>query len=267
MTLEERQAHHTSVIVDGKRLEVVEYSSPNRAAPTIVLLHEGLGSISTWRNFPQRLAQFTGSRVVAYSRYGHGRSDPLRESRTIDFMHREAEVVLAEFLERMGVDRPILLGHSDGGSIALLYAAAAHPGAVKALILEAPHVFVEKLNVRSIAKLRESYDKALDKTSLRAKLSRHHNHSDEMFHAWTEIWLDPTHRKWNIEDRLDVIRCPLLLIQGKNDEYGTQAQIEAIHRRISQATTRILPDCGHSPHRDQPEATLKAICEFVSQLS
>jgi pimeloyl-ACP methyl ester carboxylesterase len=268
MTLEEPQAHHTSVIVDGKRLEVAEYPSPNRDAPAIVLLHEGLGSISMWRNFPLRLAQLTGSRVIAYSRYGHGRSDAIHEPRPVDFMHHEAEVVLPEFLERMAAHQPILLGHSDGGSIALFYAAV-HPGAVKALILEAPHVFVEELTVRSIAKLRDAYGEntSQGKTGLRAKLARHHDHPDEMFHTWTEIWLDPSFRNWNIEDRLEAVRCPLLLIQGQEDQYGTQAQIEAITGRISHATTQIMPDCGHSLHRDQPDATLKAICEFVSKLN
>jgi pimeloyl-ACP methyl ester carboxylesterase len=177
-------------------------------------------------------------------------------------MHHEGEVALPELLERVGVRDPILLGHSDGGSIALLHAAKS-PGAVKALILEAPHVFVEGVTVKSIARLRESYAN----TNLREKLARHHANPDEMFRAWTEIWLDPAFRQWNIEDRLAAVQCPVLLIQGEDDEYGTRSQIDAISQHVPKSTSVMLANCGHSPHRDQPEAVLKTIVGFIDQLS
>ena len=210
------EAQRSELIVDGRRLEVLEYRAADGGSdhPLIVMLHEGLGSISMWRDFPEQLATATHRRVLAYSRYGHGRSDAVREPRTVEFMQHEGQIVLPQLLERMDVGDSLLLGHSDGGSIALLYAAA-RPNAVKALVLEAPHVFVEELTVKSIRSLRESYESL----GLREKLARHHDHPDEMFRAWTGIWLDPAFRSWNIEDRLKAIRCPLLLMQGEDDHY------------------------------------------------
>jgi pimeloyl-ACP methyl ester carboxylesterase len=257
------EALRSEVIVDGKQLEVLEYRSAHsgieRAA--VVMLHEGLGSVSMWRDFPQRLARMCDRRVIVYSRYGHGASEALRESRPAEFMHHEGEVVLPELLERVGTGNPILLGHSDGGSIALLYAAKC-PKAITGLILEAPHVFVEEVTVKSIASLRESFASM----NLNEKLARHHDHPHEMFRAWTEIWLDPAFRQWNIEDRLPAVQCPVLLIQGEDDEYGTRAQIDAISQRVPKSTSVMLANCGHSPHRDQPEAVLKAIAEFIEPL-
>ena len=258
------EGQRSEAIVDGRRLEVLEYRAADGGSgrPAIVMLHEGLGSISMWRDFPERLATATRGRVLAYSRYGHGRSDAVSEPRTVEFMHHEGEVVLPELLQRFGVRSPVLLGHSDGGSIALLYAAA-RPDAVKALILEAPHVFVEDLTVKSIRSLRDAYEGA----GLREKLARHHEHPDQMFRAWTGIWLDAAFHSWNIKDRLKAIRCPLLLIQGEDDRYGTRAQLDAISSGVATAEVRILPDCGHSPHRDQPETVLAAITGFVNRLN
>jgi pimeloyl-ACP methyl ester carboxylesterase len=260
---EELKAQRSELIVDARRLEVLECPAADGGInqPPIVMLHEGLGSISMWRDFPEQLATATRRRVMAYSRYGHGRSDVVRDPRTVEFMHHEGEVVLPELLERMGVRHPVLLGHSDGGSIALLYAAA-RPNAVNALILEAPHVFVEDLTVKSIRSLRDAYDGS----GLGQRLARYHDHPDEMFRAWTEIWLDPAFRAWNIEDRLEAIRCPLLLMQGEDDHYGTRAQIDAITSRVSTAEAVMLPDCGHSPHRDQPETVLAAIAGFMRRI-
>ncbi len=166
--------------------------------------------------------------------------------------------MLPSLIEQLGIDRPILLGHSDGGSITILYAAtvSANP---RALILEAPHVFVEDLTVQSNAKIRTVYQT----TDLPAKLARHHDHPDEMFWGWNDIWLDPKFRAWNIEDCLDSVRCPALIIQGKQDEYGTLAQVEAIERRVAHVQSLILDNCGHSPHRDQPSKTLEAISRFL----
>jgi pimeloyl-ACP methyl ester carboxylesterase len=176
-------------------------------------------------------------------------------------MRHEAEVVLPELLSFAGVRHPILLGHSDGASICILYSAA-FPEIPRAVILEAPHVFVEDLTIDSIAKIREEYGKS----GLRAGLARHHQHADEMFHGWTDIWLSPPFRKWNIEQRLDAVRCPVLVIQGHEDEYGTAAQVAAIERRVAHRETLMLSNCGHSPHRDQPPATLEAIAKFVAKI-
>jgi pimeloyl-ACP methyl ester carboxylesterase len=215
-----------------------------------------------WKDFPERIAEATGCGVLVYSRHGHGKSERLAEKRGVDFMHHEARVVLPELLERMEIRAPILLGHSDGGSICILYAATA-ARKPKALVLEAPHVFVEDLSVSSIAKMRATYHT----TDLPKKLARHHDHVDETFWDWNDIWLDPQFRSWNIEECLDDIACPVLVIQGEDDEYGTLAQVEAIRARLPRTETLILPKCGHSPHRDQPATTLAAISRFVRSVA
>jgi pimeloyl-ACP methyl ester carboxylesterase len=249
--------------IDGKRLETVRYPPARTGTDaTIVMLHEGLGSVAMWKDFPERVAEATGCGVLVYSRYGHGKSERLAEKRTVDFMHHEAKVVLPELLGQLEIQRPILFGHSDGGSIALIYAGT-KPEQVRGLILEAPHVFVEEFGLRSTVAIRKVYESS----DLREKLSRYHQHVDEMFRGWNDIWLDPQFRAWNIEKYLDAISCPALVIQGENDEYGTVAHVEAIQRGVAGAQALILPRCGHSPHRDQPELTLDAVSKFVAALS
>jgi pimeloyl-ACP methyl ester carboxylesterase len=247
--------------VDGKRLETLLYPATGENA-TIVMLHEGLGSIAMWKDFPERIAGATGCGVLVYSRYGHGKSDRLAEKRWVDFMHHEAKVVLPELLRQFEIQRPILLGHSDGASIALIYAGTC-PDRVRGLVLEAPHVFVEEFGLRSTVAIRNVYES----TELREKLGRYHDHVDETFRGWSDIWLDPQFREWNIEEYLGAITCPTLVIQGENDEYGTPAHVEAIQRRVPGAQALILPRCGHSPHRDQEDLTLDAISKFVEALS
>jgi pimeloyl-ACP methyl ester carboxylesterase len=266
--LAELPQHYREVLVDGKRLETLLLSSPAKA-PTIVMLHEGLGSIAMWKDFPEQLAHATGCGVLVYSRYGHGRSERLAEKRSIDFMHHEAMVVLPELLRQFRIHQPIVLGHSDGASIALIFAgsgagswAGAEPRQVRALVLEAPHVFVEDLSVQSIANMRTLFES----TDLPQKLARYHDHVEETFRGWNNIWLAPDFRKWNIEEYLSPITCPVLVVQGENDEYGTLAQVQAIQRRIPKTQTLILPRCGHSPHRDHPAATLVAVAKFVKGL-
>jgi pimeloyl-ACP methyl ester carboxylesterase len=183
------------VTIDGKRLETLWIEARDSGSPTIVMLHEGLGSIALWRDFPQRVVERTGCGVLAYSRYGHGNSDHLLEKRPVRFMHHEAQVVLPELLNAFGIERPILLGHSDGGSIALIYAGT-FPASPRALILEAPHVFVEDLSVESIAAAKVSFQT----TDFREKLAKYHAHVDETFGGWNDIWLDPAFRSWDIED-------------------------------------------------------------------
>jgi pimeloyl-ACP methyl ester carboxylesterase len=255
----EKRGEVGEVVVDGKRLETLWFEPETAARPTIVILHEGLGSIALWKDFPQKLASRTGCGVLAYSRYGHGGSDRLMEKRPVKFMHHEGEVVLPELLERLSITRPILLGHSDGGSISLIFAGK-YPERPCALILEAPHVFVEGLSVASITLAKDQYQT----TNMRPKLARYHAHVDETFWGWNDIWLDPAFRSWNIEEYLPAIRGPILCIQGEEDEYGTIAQVRAIKAQVPATEIVMLPNCKHSPHRDQQEATLVRMAEFVA---
>jgi len=252
--------NYRDVLVDGRRLETL-LLSPAANASVIVMLHEGLGSIAMWRDFPEQLAQATGCGVLVYSRYGHGKSERLAEKRSVDFMHHEAKVVLPELLRQFELQRPILLGHSDGASIALIYAGT-WPERVRGLVLEAPHVFVEDVSIQSITAIRRLYESS----DLPQRLARYHDHVDETFRGWNDIWLDPRFRDWNIEEYLAAICCPTIVIQGRNDEYGTLAQVAAIQRRVLATQSLILPLCGHSPQRDQPSLTLDAISKFIATL-
>jgi len=244
--------------LDGLGIEVKGWGQGSTRCP-IVLLHEGLGSVSTWRDFPEALAESTGRRVLAYSRFGNGQSDPPPAPHTVEFMHDEARLLPA-VLDAAGIDRAHLLGHSDGGSIALLVAAA-HPDRVETLLLEAPHVFVEDISVASIERRATEYRE----TNLRSRLARHHRHVDLAFSGWADVWLDPSFRTWNIEAFLLSISCPILLIQGEEDDYGTLRQLEAIEQHVSGPVDRlVLQDCRHSPHRDQRDLVLGAMRTFLS---
>jgi len=246
------------VTVQGRRLEYRRVAATRPATPTLVFLHEGLGSVSLWRDFPDRVAAATGCGAVVYSRYGYGRSDVLAAPHRVDYMHREAREALPELLEKLGVLDPLLVGHSDGASIALIYAAA-HPG-MKGLIVEAPHVFVEDVSVRSIAAAKEAFESS----DLPERLARHHADAAKTFYGWNDIWLHPDFRAWNIEALLPAIACPVLAIQGLDDEYGTLAQLAALERHVrGKVTLATLPECRHSPHRDQAGATLEAMVDFI----
>jgi pimeloyl-ACP methyl ester carboxylesterase len=248
-------------LVDGHWLEAARIAGRDPKLPTIVMLHEGLGSVAHWKDFPSRLVEETGAGVFLYSRYGHGGSDGLEAPRSVSYMHREAQVVLPEILQKAEIERPLLLGQSDGASIAILYAGT-FPESPAGLILEAPHVFVEDITVSSIAQARVLYQE----TDLPQRLGRYHANVDSLFWGWNNIWLDSRFRDWNIEAYLDSIRCPVLVLQGKQDEYGTEKQIEAIQRRIPSVLAVMLDDCKHAPHRDRPEATLSAISRFLVAL-
>jgi pimeloyl-ACP methyl ester carboxylesterase len=242
------------------RIEYQWVGSADRTAPVIVFLHEGLGSVAMWRDFPAQLCEAAGARGLVYSRPGYGRSTPRTpdEQWQPDFMHRQAREVLPALLRALDVERPWLFGHSDGGSIALLYAAA-FPDALQGAIVLAPHIMVEEISVTSIAQARETYRN----TELRSRLARYHDDVDSAFWGWNDIWLAPAFRDWTIEPEIASIRCPLLAIQGRDDEYGTLEQIRGIARRVPQAQLLELPDCGHSPHKDQPQAVIAASIDFL----
>ncbi len=243
----------------GRRLDHrwIEATAPD--APTLVFLHEGLGSVGLWRDFPDRVCAATGSPALVYSRLGHGRSDPPSGPRDLGYLHHEALEVLPAVLDRFGIGAPILIGHSDGASIALIHAArSGRP--VRGLVLEAPHSFVEPV---TLAGIREAMEAART-TDLIERLDRHHDDARTLFHAWADIWLSPPFAGWTIEALLPAVRCPTLVIQGEGDEYGTPEQVHAITRQVSgPAEGMLLADCGHTPHRDQPQAVLDATAAFI----
>jgi pimeloyl-ACP methyl ester carboxylesterase len=247
---------------DGRRIEYRFVQPAGANGVDLVMLHDGLGSVSMWREFPEQLARATGCRTLVYSRHGYGSSSPLDAPRSVDYMHEEARVQLPGILERLGIRRPVLFGHSDGASIALIQAASPE-SEVAGIIALAPHIKVEDLTVRSIATAKTAYLE----TDLRARLSRHHADVDSTFWGWNRIWLDPAFRSWNIEALLPSIRCPILAIQGEDDEYGTLEQIASIARAAPDSRRLAVPACRHSPHRDQPQAVLAAAQEFVADMA
>ncbi|MFL6651067.1 MAG: alpha/beta fold hydrolase [Sulfurifustaceae bacterium] len=249
------------VTVQGHRLEYERIPASDTAAPVIVFLHEGLGSASHWRDFPRQVVAATGCPALVYSRYGYGGSDPLTESRRVDFMHTEALHTLPELLDRLGIEKPILFGHSDGASISLIYAGGTRRP-VMGLILMAPHVMVEDICIRSIEAAKHTYET----TDLRERLRRYHANPDSAFRGWNDVWLNPDFRRWNIEAYLSAISCPILAMQGEDDEYGTMEQIDRIARLARNVEPLKLPDCRHSPHRDQTEKVLAAVTRFVDKI-
>jgi pimeloyl-ACP methyl ester carboxylesterase len=247
--------------IQGRSLEVQRIAGCNLRAAELVFLHEGLGSASHWRDFPAQVAAATGCPVTVYSRYGCGNSDVLTEPRAVSYMHDEGLRTLPDLLGELQIENPILVGHSDGASIALIRAGA-HDG-VRGLVLLAPHVFVEELSVTSIAHAKTSFET----TNLHEKLGRHHRDAARTFWGWNDIWLHPDFQRWNIEECLPRITCPILAIQGLDDQYGTVAQVQAIARQ-SGGPVEILPlaECRHSPQRDQPETVRAAIARFVKRI-
>jgi len=245
----------------GGRPVRIEYQWVGQGKTTCVFLHEGLGSLAMWRDFPARLCEALGMRGLVYSRPAYGKSTPRAagERWNTDFMHRQAHEVLPALLDALGVRDPVwLYGHSDGGSIALLFAAR-FPQRVAGLIVAAPHIFVEDLSVSSIEQTRLAYLE----TDLRDKLARYHDDVDSAFWGWNDIWLHPPFREWSIEREIAGLRMPLLAVQGVDDEYGTMEQVRGIARQVPHAKVLELAACGHSPHRDQPEAVLRAAVDFV----
>ena len=232
-------------------------------APTIVMLHEGLGSAGLWGDFPEKLQAATSTGVFVYSRAGYGASTPAKLPRPLDYMHVEALEVLPKLLERIGFRRGLLLGHSDGASIAAIYAGGAPDHRVRGVAMIAPHFVVEDISVNSIAGIRTAYET----TNLKTKLTRWHSDVDNAFYGWNDAWLDPKFRSWDISEYLAYIRVPVAILQGADDQYGTIRQIEIARQECyCPVDVTILAGAGHSPHREAPEATLHAISEFADRI-
>lgn len=234
----------------------------SEVAPTLVFLHEGLGSIAQWRDFPEALVRETGLAALIFDRYGYGGSAPLHKARSGTYLQREDVSSLVGVLDFYGIKAPILIGHSDGGTVALLFAAH-FPERVLAVIAEATHVFTESLTLSGIRDAVVAYNER----GLREKLFRHHgDKTDDMFLRWVDEWLAPEFRDWSIEDRLASISCPLLVIQGEDDEYGTIAQVESIRSKVSgRVESLLIPNCGHSPHHQAREIVLQGIRHFINK--
>lgn len=261
--------------IHGVALEVERIDGPAGRAP-LLFLHEGLGSVSMWRqrdrSWPHELCAATGRSGVLYSRRGYGRSDPVPDVRGEpgtrgfwsvgrhgpDYMHREALTVLPSLLDALGLRQPVLVGHSDGATIALLHAAS-HP--VTATVVMAPHVFVEDVAIQAITAAREAFG-----SGLRERLARHHADVESAFWQWNDVWLSAAFRSFDIRPACGRIGSPLMLVQGLQDEYGTLEQLRAIEQRVPHAVTLELADCGHSPHRDQPQALTRAVADFLAAL-
>ncbi len=247
------------------RIEHRWLNADRTGAPLMVFLHEGLGSVAMWKDFPQRLCSSLGCRGLVYSRPGYGQSTPRPDSEVWhnDFMHHQALEVLPALMQALNIDDPQdppwLFGHSDGASIALL-AAAHRPDHVAGVVALAPHIFVEDVALRSIEQARQAYEHG----KLQEGLARYHDDPDSAFWGWNRIWLEPGFRSWTIEDEMRSIRCPVLAVQGHDDEYGTLGQIRGVVQRVPGSQLLALPACGHWPHRDQPEALISAVATFFS---
>src|SRR5471032_3176313 len=232
-------------------------------APTIVMLHEGLGSAGLWGDFPEKLQAATGAGVLVYSRAGYGASTPAKLPRPLDYMHIEALEVLPKLLDRIGFRRGLLLGHSDGASIAAIYAGAHQDHRVQGVAMIAPHFVVEEMGIAAIAETSKAYEAG----GLRAKLARWHRDADNTFHGWNGAWLDPKFRNWDISEYLAYIRVPVAILQGADDQYGTIRQIEIAQEECyCPVDVTVIPGAGHSPHREAPEALLCSITEFVKHI-
>lgn len=250
------------ITVNQQRLEYRDFPATESGRPTLLLLHEGLGCIAMWRHLPEKLAAATGCRLIVWSRAGYGGSEAYPDARTPRYMHREAEEALPALLAALQIERPVLIGHSDGGSIALIFAGA-FPAVPLGVAVMAPHEFVEEETLAGIRLARTAWET----TDLPKKLARyHHAQTERVFMDWNDCWLSPPFRDWNIEDYLPKIRCPVLAIQGEGDEYATMRQIEVIAEQVPGTALLKLPNCGHSPHKDQEALVLQALAAFVGKL-
>lgn len=252
--------------IGGLKIEYRQIGASNPGGPVLVFLHEGLGSAALWKDFPDRLSAATGLGAVIYSRAGYGGSSPVALPRPLDYMQQEAENFLPRLLDHFAIEKAILIGHSDGASIALVHAGlAANRARILALIVEAPHVFCEDLSIAGIEAAKQAYDNG----NLRPRLEKYHGPNvDVAFRGWNDAWLDPAFRHWNIEEYLPGITAPVLAVQGRDDAYGTLVQLAAIKRGVrGHYSQLVLDDCGHAPHMEQAEQTLDAMTDFISALA
>ncbi|QFT58717.1 haloalkane dehalogenase [Sulfitobacter sp. THAF37] len=263
MSIEWSEKPDQKLTVAGQGLEYACWGPPPDAAPTLLMLHEGLGSIAQWRDLPSRLAAATGFGVLAYARAGYGASDPADLPRPLDYQTREATQVLGPLLDAAGIEQALLLGHSDGATIAAIYAGSVSDLRVRGLVLIAPHFFTEPEGLAAIRAAGEAYRDG----DLRVRLAKYHADVDGAFRGWHDAWTHPGFERWNVADCIDHWRIPVLAIQGRRDPYGTLAQIAEIEQRIyAPLETLILDDCGHAPHLERPEETEGAIVEFCARL-
>ncbi|MDH3668882.1 MAG: alpha/beta hydrolase [Paracoccaceae bacterium] len=250
--------------ISGQRLEGICFGPAPDAAPTIVMLHEGLGCVALWRDFPERLAKATGYGIFAWSRAGYGQSDRTALPRPLDYMTREAIEALPQVLDQIGFRRGILLGHSDGASIAAIYAGGVQDHRIRGLMLIAPHFFTEPSGLAAIAEARDAFEAG----DLRARMAKYHRDPENAFWGWNDAWLDPGFADWNIADAIDYWRVPVLAIQGTEDRYGTRAQIAEIESRIyAPLDVALIEGCGHSPHAEAPDRTLAEVADFTKRLN
>ncbi|MDG2339936.1 MAG: alpha/beta hydrolase [Paracoccaceae bacterium] len=248
---------------DGKLLEYACFGPTPAKAMTIVLLHEGLGCLALWRDFPKAIAEATGCGVFVYSRAGYGRSDTVILPRPLDYMTREATDVLPKILDVIGVRRTILLGHSDGATIAAIYTGSHEDHRVRGLILMAPHFFCEEMGVQEIAKAKVAFEQG----DLSTRLGKYHSDPTVAFRGWSDAWLDPDFAQWDASDVIDFLRVPVFAIQGHDDQYGTIAQVDTlVDRCYAPVDVAILDDCQHAPHFDQPDVVIAKVREFVERL-
>jgi pimeloyl-ACP methyl ester carboxylesterase len=251
------------LLIGSQRLEYRMIGPRPEQAPTLVLLHEGLGCVGLWGDFPDKLQKATGCGVFVYSRAGYGRSSPVKLPRPLSYMHDEARETLPQLLDAIGFERGLLVGHSDGASIAAIYAGSHQDHRVGGLVLIAPHFFTEDVGIASIEDARKAYETG----DLRQRLSRWHKDVDNAFKGWNGAWLDPDFRKWDLTEILAYIRVPVLIVQGEDDQYGTVEQIEAAERECyCPVEVALLKGARHSPQSDAPEATLSAISDFVDRV-
>ena len=253
-----------TVELSGGPVEVLDLPATPDAADLapLVLLHEGLGSVALWRSFPHDLHAATGRRTVVWSRHGYGRSAPAETPRPVTYMHHEARGPLPELLDALGLVDPVLVGHSDGASIALVHAGSG-AGTPNALVLLAPHVIVEDVSIEGIEEAREVYRS----TDMGQRMARYHADPDTTFWGWNDVWLSEDFRSWDLREHLPGVTCPVLLVQGVDDQYGTLHQLDLVEEGVGGPTTRLeLEDCRHSPHLDQPEATTAAVVAFLEGL-
>lgn len=250
--------------IDGARLEFMAHGPAPQDAPTLVLLHEGLGCVAMWRDFPQKLAAATGLGVFAYSRLGYGRSTPVALPRPLDYMTREAVETLPRVLDAIGVRRAVLVGHSDGASIAAIFAGAFDDSRLAAIALIAPHFFAEAHGLKAI----RAAERAFAETDLKPRLAKYHADVEGAFHGWSRAWLDPGFERWSLVEYIERWRVPALAVQGEDDAYGTLRQIEAIEARARvEVETLILPGCGHAPQFERAKETLAALAGFCRRVA